>query len=249
MTAPRSRPGPTSPTAVSASAWPTPSRSRVPRSSWPGPAPAGAAASTLGASWPARGRRLAAANPPAVRARDGRPGAADLPRRLPRAARAPGLGHGGHHLPGGLVPPGQGGGADGRGDHDVPGRAAGGVARFGPWGLAKLRYGVSTEAFIVVAAAVGWGRQREKTRGRRALPALALRPVERPGYLCPADAEHCARGALFIIAISQAEHPHLSLLGLDHEHLFDTVSRVEGQFLEGLVVGGNDLDDDSSHPE
>ena len=112
------------------------------------------------------------------------------------------MGDGGYHLPGRLVPPGQGGGADGRGDHDVPGRAAGTVVRFGPWGLAKLRCGVSTGAFVVVAAAVGWGCRREGSKeprlsGRR----LALWPVDGSGYFCCADAEQRASGALFVVAL------------------------------------------------
>jgi hypothetical protein len=51
-----------------------------------------------------------------------------------------------------------------------PAGAAGGVVRFRPWGLAKLGYGLSSGAFVVVAAAVGWGRRREKTRGRGTSP-------------------------------------------------------------------------------
>jgi hypothetical protein len=71
-TAPRSRPGPTSPTGASAGGWPAPRRSRASRSSWPGPAPAWPVASTPGPSWSARGPWPAAGgNPPAGRARDG----------------------------------------------------------------------------------------------------------------------------------------------------------------------------------
>jgi hypothetical protein len=43
-----------------------------------------------------------------------------------------------------------------------PAGAAGGVVRFRPWGLAKLGYDLSSGAFVVVAAVVGWGRWREK---------------------------------------------------------------------------------------
>ena len=51
-----------------------------------------------------------------------------------------------------------------------PAGAAGGVVRFRPWGLAKLGYGLSSGAFVAVAAAVGWGRRRERTRGRGTSP-------------------------------------------------------------------------------
>ena len=47
--------------------------------------------------------------------------------------------------------------------------AAGGVVRFGPWGLAKLGYGVSTGAFVVVAVVVVWDRRRERSKERRLL--------------------------------------------------------------------------------
>lgn len=86
-------------------------------------------------------------------------------------------------------------------------------------GLAKLSYSLLSEAFVVLAT-VGWDRQRGKTRAAGLLPALALRPGERPGYLYPADAEFRARATLFVAAIQlDKEGTYLGTLGLSRPRL------------------------------